>query len=237
MDRENGSSSSKPLLKAEDYDEHLRWSERSHGHRSPWARYGPFLLVCAVLLAVSNAFLLSKSLSSWRDEKSLTGPDPAYFGSPDTLPVPFSHDWEGLLDQERDGYRYADEEWSQLFPAGGGSVALTSDFIQQHGIAANAAPTPEDPDKRIYLIAGYHQLHCLSVVRDSIYFLNGTLTEWPDSNGFIWDHVLHCLEAVRIGLTCFLDPTLITLNETWYVIDEQKHTFPETFTYLLLSRL
>jgi len=82
-------------------------------------------------------------------------------GSPDTLPVPFSHDWEGLLDQERDGYRYADEEWSQLFPAGGGSVALTSDFIQQHGIAANAAPTPEDPDKRIYLIAGYHQLHCL----------------------------------------------------------------------------
>ncbi len=74
-------------------------------------------------------------------------------------------------------------------------------------------------------------------MRDSIYFLNGTLTEWPDSNGFIWDHVLHCLEAVRIGLTCFLDPTLITLNETWYVIDEQKHTFPETFTYLLLSRL
>jgi hypothetical protein len=41
------------------------------------------------------------------------------------------------------------------------------------------------------------------------------MTEWPDKDGFIWDHVLHCIEAVRLGLTCFLDPTLINLNETW----------------------
>lgn len=51
-------------------------------------------------------------------------------------------------------------------------------------------------------------------MRDAVYYLNGTMS-WPDSDGFIWDHVLHCIEAVRLGLTCFLDPTLINLNETW----------------------
>jgi len=48
--------------------------------------------------------------------------------------------------------------------------------------------------------------------------------EWPGSNPFIWDHVLHCIEAIRLGLHCFLDPTLINLNETWPgVPNEQMH--------------
>jgi hypothetical protein len=47
---------------------------------------------------------------------------------------------------------------------GGGSIALSTDFIEKHGLPGNAAATEEDPDKKIYLIAGYHQLHCL--VRD-----------------------------------------------------------------------
>ena len=54
-----------------------------------------------------------------------------------------------------------------------------------------------------------------SVVRDAIYYLNSTLTEWPDESGFIWDHILHCMDAVRQGLECFLDPTLINLDQKW----------------------
>ncbi|KAK4493597.1 hypothetical protein PRZ48_015264 [Zasmidium cellare] len=49
----------------------------------------------------------------------------------------------------------------------------------------------------------------------AIYFLNGTMSEWPDEGGFIWDHVLHCMDAVRQGLACNLDPTLIPLSEVW----------------------
>ena len=41
----------------------------------------------------------------------------------------------------------------------GGSVALSRDFVGQHGLP-DAAVTPEDSDKMIYLVAGYHQLHC-----------------------------------------------------------------------------
>jgi hypothetical protein len=50
------------------------------------------------------------------------------------------------------------------------------------------------------------------IVRDALYQLNGTL---PDADTFMWDHVLHCLEAVRQGLACYLDPTLIPLEQAW----------------------
>lgn len=74
-----------------------------------------------------------------------------------------------------------------MFPHKGGSVALSLEFLKEYGLTEDAAISPEDPNKRIYQIAGYHQLHCLSVVRDAIYYLNGTMPVWPDEGGFIWD--------------------------------------------------
>ena len=53
------------------------------------------------------------------------------------------------------------------------------------------------------------------VVRDSIYYLNGTLPEWPGHEPFLWDHVLHCIEAVRQAVACASDPTLIPLANSW----------------------
>ncbi|KAH8705449.1 hypothetical protein BGW36DRAFT_353856 [Talaromyces proteolyticus] len=78
-----------------------------------------------------------------------------------------------------------------------------------------AAPTSENSTNYHYMVAGYHQLHCLHVVRDSIYYLNGTLSEWHGEGGFLWDHVLHCVEAIRQALQCSLDPTLIPLENSW----------------------
>lgn len=44
------------------------------------------------------------------------------------------------------------------------------------------------------------------------------------SSPFLWDHVLHCVEAVRQALFCFLDPTLIPLDDWWPGIpNDQKH--------------
>ena len=38
------------------------------------------------------------------------------------------------------------------------------------------------------------------------------------------DHILHCVEAVRQALYCFLDPTLIPLEPKWpHVPNGQKH--------------
>lgn len=31
----------------------------------------------------------------------------------------------------------------------------------------------------------------------------------------MWDHILHCVDAVRQGLACGMDTTLIPLDEVW----------------------
>lgn len=50
------------------------------------------------------------------------------------------------------------------------------------------------------------------VIRDTIYQLNGTL---QDAKPLLWDHVLHCVEALRQALACFSDPTLIPYGIEW----------------------
>lgn len=50
------------------------------------------------------------------------------------------------------------------------------------------------------------------------------MTVDKNSEPIIWDHVLHCIEAVRQGLSCFLDPTLINMEPGWPGIpDGQLH--------------
>ncbi|PVH84630.1 hypothetical protein DL98DRAFT_528077 [Cadophora sp. DSE1049] len=188
-------------------------------------RHAIFRAVMIFLLLSTNvAWYISTKWHKHPSGSSDTSPDADFFGSPATVLTSFSHDWTGLLEQESDGTRYRDEKWgTNLFPDNGGVVALSRDFAREHDLP-DAAVAPEDPSKMIYLVAGYHQLHCLSVIRDSIYYLNGTMPVWPDPGGFIWDHILHCVEAVRQGLTCFLDPTLINLDEKWPGIPNgQKH--------------
>jgi len=99
-------------------------------------------------------------------------------GTIPTIWTPFSHQWIGLERQELPNYRYKDEQWDGLFPsmffhspraikmtneriAYGGIVALPSKFRTEHRLPENAALAPEEEDKKLYYIAGYHQLHCL----------------------------------------------------------------------------
>ena len=48
-------------------------------------------------------------------------------------------------------------------------------------------------------------------LREYIYYINGSSTNFETLD--MTNHVPHCIEAVRIALTCFLDPTLIPLGE------------------------
>ncbi|KAF2167573.1 hypothetical protein M409DRAFT_22377 [Zasmidium cellare ATCC 36951] len=124
----------------------------------------------------------------------------------------FAHDWLHLLDEENGTYsHYADREWRDLLPPGEGVVSVSRSFAKAHNVP-EAAPSPERQGEMIYMIASYHQLSCLKDVRETIYKLNGTS---GDNEPIQWDHALHCLEAVRQGLACFLDTTLIDLTQHW----------------------
>ncbi|KAI8624524.1 hypothetical protein F5Y19DRAFT_312655 [Xylariaceae sp. FL1651] len=178
-------------------------------------RNWPLAELTFVLLVLSNLswFML---LQSWKSPPTQL----SYFGNPDKIMVPFNHDWLNLTDEGMDGIRYADDKWKGMIPPGGGSVTVTEEFVTKHGLPLGAK-SMQRPGEMHYLIAGYHQLHCLSVIRDQLYEPFG-ITSMSDA--IKRDHLLHCVENIRQALYCFLDPTLINLEMEWpYVPNGQKH--------------
>ncbi|KAI3339407.1 hypothetical protein F4824DRAFT_455310 [Ustulina deusta] len=167
-------------------------------------------------------FILLSNLSWFLSSRIWAQPmlkDPYYFGKPDKIMVSFNHDWVNIKDGGNSS-RYADDKWKGVFPTFGSSVAVTEQFVKQHGLPPSLR-SPERPDEFIYQIAGYHQLHCLYEIRKQLYD-PGALSTLDDK--VRRDHILHCVEAVRQALYCFLDPTLINLEPKWpHVPNGQKH--------------
>ncbi|KAI0425070.1 hypothetical protein F5Y09DRAFT_322660 [Xylaria sp. FL1042] len=170
-----------------------------------------------VLLIVVSNLLWFLSSRIWAQP---TLKDLDYFGNPDKIMISFNHDWVGIEDGGDSSSRYADDKWKGVFPRLGSSVSVTEEFVRQHGLPPSVRSL-ERPDEFIYQIAGYHQLHCLYEIRKQLYE-PGALSSLDDK--VRRDHILHCVEAVRQALYCFLDPTLINLEPKWpHVPNGQKH--------------
>ncbi|KAI0530157.1 hypothetical protein GGR58DRAFT_261338 [Xylaria digitata] len=170
-----------------------------------------------VLLIVASNLLWFLSPRVWARP---TPKDPDYFGMPDKIMVPFDHDWIDIKDGGNSSSRYADAKWKGIFPTLGSSVAVSKEFVKQHGLPPSIR-SPERPDEHIYQVAGYHQLHCLYEIRKQLYDPS-SLSTLDDK--LRRDHILHCVEAVRQALYCFLDPTLINLEPKWpHVPNGQNH--------------
>ncbi|KAI1739177.1 hypothetical protein F4680DRAFT_423079 [Xylaria scruposa] len=91
--------------------------------------------------------------------------------------------------------------WNDLFPRGGGAVKVDPQWAIDNNLQLTQGYAPDG--KAIYVVAMYHQLHCLAVIRTSLYqFHNGKEQTDP------WTHIPHCLDALRQALQCLADPTL-----------------------------
>lgn len=55
------------------------------------------------------------------------------------------------------------------FPQGGAVVAVSQQFVEENNLLPGAAPTLGNASEFHYLVAGYHQLHCLVRYRFTIY--------------------------------------------------------------------
>lgn len=114
-----------------------------------------------------------------------------------------------------------DELWTKL-PAHVGMVAVDMKFSQDMGFYATE-PFPWDQKKGVYMLEGYHSLHCL--VQSSILLL--TRSDWQadgDYQMYIYRalrefeqglpqttpmrHHIHCLDALRENALCSADDTL-----------------------------
>jgi hypothetical protein len=93
--------------------------------------------------------------------------------------------------------------------------------------------TPDDPDSKPGEIpyAGYpasvqafHQLHCLDLIRQSLYFNHEYYRRvhahaWNDPEDAIQRHVSHCLDAIRQNIICAADMRLTPFQN----VGEARH--------------
>ncbi|KAJ5612186.1 hypothetical protein N7510_005380 [Penicillium lagena] len=170
-----------------------------------------FLLFFLVLLA-NNAFWLWKG--RWKTlqcEKDLTQSYP---------PVRFIDNPFYQLTEysaEDEGKAHADQLWKDLFPLGNGVLSLETDEAHSHGLA-ETAPDPIRPGNGVYIMSGYHSLHCLTVLRGALFHFH-----LGENQTAPWNHLVHCLDQMRQTMQCNIDTTLLAAKDPDHFIDGQSH--------------
>ncbi|KAF7188224.1 Phenylalanine aminomutase (L-beta-phenylalanine forming) [Pseudocercospora fuligena] len=120
------------------------------------------------------------------------GHDPTYVGLERNLNLEIPHDDRTIDDPMWDNPEY---DWNL------GWVALDNDVAHSKGIPT-AMHWPWDDSKSIYVLHGFHSIHCVFVLRDSLMqFRDGKEQSWP------FPHVTHCLHVLREDTTCNADDT------------------------------
>ncbi|KAI1781313.1 hypothetical protein F4818DRAFT_451456 [Hypoxylon cercidicola] len=99
--------------------------------------------------------------------------------------------------------------WATMFPAGYGAIVVDHEWAAENHIA----PTKENATdgRAVYAVAAFHHLHCLAVLRTSLYQYKN---EREQINS--WFHVRHCIDALRQLILCSADPTIIGGESAWH---------------------
>jgi hypothetical protein len=105
-----------------------------------------------------------------------------------------------LTDYSSSNTTLADTLWHSI-NIDNGVVALSDSFAASHNLRT-AQRFPWDTSKGIYILHGFHNLHCLKIVYMS-------LLEFRDGHtqSRTWHHIAHCLDALRRQILCDADDT------------------------------
>ncbi|KAJ3497843.1 hypothetical protein NLG97_g1586 [Lecanicillium saksenae] len=116
----------------------------------------------------------------------------SFFGLESNLPVPIVNDKRTIDDPMWDAPDL--DPYLAL-------VALDSDDAKSRGLLTSMH-WPWDNSKSIYVLHGFHSLHCLFTLRDAIMeYHDGKNQTWPHP------HLTHCLHTLREDIMCAADDT------------------------------
>lgn len=105
-----------------------------------------------------------------------------------------------LTDYSSSNTTLADDLWHSI-NIDNGVVALSDSFAASRNLRT-AQRFPWDTTKGIYILHGFHNLHCLKIIYISLFeFRNNK------SQSRSWHHIAHCLDALRRQILCDADDT------------------------------
>ncbi|KAI1283463.1 hypothetical protein F5Y07DRAFT_394371 [Xylaria sp. FL0933] len=164
----------------------------------------PFSLFCAdscaqkaLLLILSASFALNIFLTALYFQSSFPSEPPTKYAhlkyvreEPYVIVTPYSSENETLQDQL----------WYNI-NVDSAVVALSDDWVAKHDLR-RAQRFPWDQSKGIYILHGFHNLHCLKLVYISLSEYRRGI---PQTRS--WHHISHCLDALRRQIICDADDT------------------------------
>ena len=181
------------LLEAADYADHV------HGkapEKAATSKYRPSLFgILFIALIASNILTLVMLLPS-RLSTSTAEPPSKYAGLQRTREEPYV--MVTKYASENDTLR--NQLWYDI-NIDDGMVALSDDWAAQHDLRT-AQRFPWDQSKGIYLLQGFHNLHCMKIIYIS---MNEYRTGQPQTRS--WHHISHCMDALRRQILCDADDT------------------------------
>ncbi|KAM0739606.1 hypothetical protein ACQRIT_004790 [Beauveria bassiana] len=201
--------------KSEEYaplhrDSSDRWSDESKETLSPAKQHNAprnplyicSLIVSIILLAMSlfvnMIFILRIQTNQQIAKSSLAEGDcpSTHAGLKRDVPVAIQHGSE----YTGDNLTEVRALWEEL-SGDPGVVALPEAYVQQTKLP-HALRFPWDEDKGVYLLQGFHDLHCLRTLFRYVMY-----TELKQPQHIALSHALHCLDQLRQGVICNADDT------------------------------
>ncbi|PYH81882.1 hypothetical protein BO82DRAFT_383445 [Aspergillus uvarum CBS 121591] len=155
------------------------------------------LSVTVVLLACSNITFLIYWLRSTKPTSTQCEGGSYYASLYRTIPLPIQEHTAFVSDNAS----AVAHLWEDELSGDPGVVALDGDFVREKHLP-EAMAFPWDPSKSVYLLQGYHNLHCLRTLFRYAWTADRGL---PQRIAF--SHVQHCLDQLRQDVICNADDT------------------------------
>lgn len=175
-----------------DYEDWLKGSDRlSHTRRQGALKWTLVVLSVSLLLNLVLGFLVWRGL-----QKSIVDAPSKYAALQRTRVEPYVRQTQYSSVNET----LQAQLWHDI-NIDYGVVALSDQWAAQHDLRT-AQRFPWDRKKGVYILHGFHNLHCIKIIYISLdEYRHGQ----PQSR--VWHHVSHCLDALRRQILCDADDT------------------------------
>ncbi|KJZ79187.1 hypothetical protein HIM_01338 [Hirsutella minnesotensis 3608] len=188
-------------------DSSERWSDSNHDNLTAASpnRQLRRIQSSALIAAVVATILLVLSLTANVFLALKLQPRPAlregdcgseHAGLKRDVPIQISHD----TDYTNDNLTAVTKLWEKL-SGDPGVVALRQEYVKEKRLP-HALRFPWDEDKGVYLLQGFHNLHCLRTLFRYVMY-----TEQGLPQHIALSHALHCLDQLRQDVICNADDT------------------------------
>ncbi|KAB8259680.1 hypothetical protein BDV32DRAFT_56085 [Aspergillus pseudonomiae] len=125
--------------------------------------------------------------------------------------------WWNTAYSDMNNASHTDSLWESILPSHG-FIAIDRDFARSHGWHESMY-LPSDHSKGVYLLEAYHYLHCLKILRK-------TMWEAVDGRPYTHSpgaHINHCFDALRQYVVCNADSTPLYTFGDFTAGDSQVH--------------